>query len=361
MRAQAAVFSGTPKSIAVTEVDVLEPAGAEILVRVLGSTLCGSDLHTFEGRRDVACPTILGHEIVGQIVAAGPVAALRDLNGAPLKSGDRVTWTIVANCGTCFFCERDLPQKCLHAVKYGHEQLKPGGFLRGGLADYCHLAAGTSIIRLPEAFPVSIACPASCATATVSAALEAAGSAPQAAVCITGAGMLGLTACAMARARGAEIICCVEPDPARRERARKFGATHAIAPAEIHQIPDEPRLRHGFDLLLEFSGVSAAFSLVWPRIRIGGAAILVGSVFPAAPVPLALEQIVRRQLTVRGVHNYAPRHLAAAVQFLIEHQHLVPWGELVEHWFSLNDVAAAFELGADPSQIRIGVGLGGIH
>ncbi|WP_406695032.1 zinc-binding dehydrogenase [Singulisphaera sp. Ch08] len=291
----------------------------EILVRVLGCTLCGSDLHSVEGRRSVPVPTVLGHEIVGEIVEFGKSGPTRDLAGQELKIGDRVTWAIVASCGHCDFCDRSLPQKCLNAVKYGHEPFRDGRELLGGLAEHCLLVAGTAIVRLPDRMPLEVACPASCATATIAAALEAAGDLQGRQVCVIGAGMLGLTACAMARVQGAAGIVCVEPNDLRREHALLFGASGVARPDELTAVAAEAVGRHGFDVVVELSGHPSAFEMVWPLIRVGGRLILVGSVFPAPPVSVSLEQIVRRHLTIRGIHNYAPRHLLAAVEFLSAH------------------------------------------
>ncbi|MCF6286659.1 MAG: alcohol dehydrogenase catalytic domain-containing protein, partial [Candidatus Hydrogenedentes bacterium] len=67
----AALFHGPQQALELRQIPLPQPAGAEILVRVLGCTLCGSDLHTMDGRRETPVPTILGHEIVGEIVSFG--------------------------------------------------------------------------------------------------------------------------------------------------------------------------------------------------------------------------------------------------------------------------------------------------
>src|SRR5262245_10612803 len=220
----AAVFSGVSGQMELREISRPEPSSGEILVRVLGCTLCGSDLHTFEGRRQVPTPTVLGHEVTGEIVALGPDAPRCDLAGQELRCGNRITWSLVASCGQCVFCQHDLPQKCVKAVKYGHEPLRPGRELLGGLAEHCLLVPGTSIVRLPDDFPLEVACPANCATATAAAALEAVGEIQGTRVLVLGAGLLGLTVCAMARTRRAAEVICVEVNSERRTRARLFGA-----------------------------------------------------------------------------------------------------------------------------------------
>lgn len=351
----AAIFEGHPGQMVLRELSIPRPRSAEVLVRVLGCTLCGSDVHTFEGRRSVPVPTVLGHEIVGEIVAFGETAGRTDLAGQALRLGDRVTWAIVAHCGACPMCHCGLPQKCLHGVKYGHEALRPEHELSGGLAAHCLLAAGTSIVRLPADLPLAVACPANCATATVAAAIEAAGELSGRSVCLFGAGMLGLTASAMARSLGAEVVVCVDPVPARCEQALRFGATHVSSPEALTPLANSLVGPLGFDVVLELSGSPAAFHAAWSLLRTGGTLVLVGSVFPGAPIPIALEQVVRRHLTIRGIHNYAPRHLQTAVNFLAAHHQAVPFADLVTQWLPLSSIAEAFTLSHRPESIRIGV------
>jgi alcohol dehydrogenase len=358
---RAAVFRGTARELELRRFPTPQPQPDEALVRVLGCTLCGSDLHSYEGRRSVSVPTVLGHEIVGEIVALGDAPARsdtparRDLAGNLLLVGDRITWAIVASCGDCFYCRRGLPQKCQRGVKYGHEAFRPGRELLGGLAEHCLLVPGTAVVKLPDELPLATACPASCATATIVAALEAAGPIRGRTVCILGAGLLGLSACAMARTEGAREVICVDPHAGRVARSLEFGATRAVAPEGLAGAVAATTEGHGADVILELSGSPQAFEAAWPLACLGATMVLIGSVFPSAPVPVQLEAIVRRQLTIRGVHNYAPRQLLTAVQFLAEQHRAFPFAELVAQWFSLEDAAKACEAARNPGQIRIGV------
>ena len=351
----AAIFHGSGRDLELRSIARPQPRDKEILVSVLGCTLCGSDLHTFDGRRNVEVPTILGHEIVGEICSHGDSASMRDLAGREMRIGDRVTWSVVANCGDCFYCLRGLPQKCLASVKYGHEALRPGRELLGGLAEHCLLVPGTAIVRLPDEVPLSTACPASCATATVSAALAAAGDLRGRNVCLFGAGLLGLTASAMLRVSGAANVVCVDLNESRLVRAREFGASHVATPDELRNTAREITEMHGFDIVLELSGSPAAFESGWEFLRRGGTLILVGSVFPTPPVPISPEEIVRRNLTIRGVHNYAPQDLVHAVEFLANHHLDFPFADLVGQWYPLASAAEAFGRSHDAGHIRIGV------
>lgn len=356
-RSTAAVFSGVPSSVErrVFEIPTLAPG--EILVKVLASTVCGSDLHSLECRRKVPIPTVLGHEIVGEIVAFGSPTPPMDLNGANLAMGDRVVWGVVAHCGQCFYCERDLPQKCEHAIKYGHEALRPGKELLGGFAEHCLLVQGTSIVQLPKHLPLEVACPTSCATATIVAALKPITQYRGRSILIFGAGMLGLTACAMAKSRGCDSILCIDVDPERRSLSLAFGANQAIPPAELNEQIQSMTNGKGFDYSLELSGANSSFLAAMDSTRIGGTIVSAGAVFPSAPIELGVERLTRRNLTIVGIHNYDPSNLRDAVEFLAANHQNFPFATLVTQWFTLASIAEAFVAAKDKSNIRVGIKL----
>ncbi len=349
----AAVFHGPGRPLELREVAVPAPKGPEVLVEVLACTLCGSDLHSLEGRRSVAVPTILGHEILGRIAAFGPDASRTDSAGRPIFEGDRVTWAIVASCGECVFCRRDLPQKCERAVKYGHEPMSPGRELTGGLAGHVLLARGTSIFRVPDHLPDALLCPANCATATVANALEAAGPIAGRSVLVMGCGMLGVTAAGWASARGADAVLACDLDPARRDRAAALGA-QPVAPGELADAVMGRTNGRGVDVALELTGSADAIEAMLPLARIGGTVVMVGAVAPTRPVAIDPEQVVRRCLTIRGLHNYAPRHLRQALDFLATPA-ASPLGSLVGAWHPLAELQDALDAGSTAGSLRIGV------
>lgn len=359
MKTRAAVFREVGKPLDLVEFPTPAPAAGETLVRVLASTLCGSDLHTYYGRRDAAKPTILGHEIIGEIVAFGGGAEAADCRQQPLQIGDRVSWAIVANCGGCFYCRRDLPQKCEQAVKFGHKAFRQqaGGVegLVGGLADHCLLPRGASLMRLPDSLGVEVACPANCATATAAAALQTVGVVEHRVIVVFGLGLLGLMASAQAATRGAEVWG-VDPDAARRELAEQFGATRTLNPEQLSQLATLPNDGRGFDAAIDMSGAPAAMEAALSSLRLGGTLVLVGAVHPTPAVELSPERVVRRNLAIHGVHNYRPQDLATAIDFLTANQTRFPLDRLVQQWFSLEQADDAFQAASvEPAPIRVGV------
>ncbi|HZZ79931.1 MAG TPA: zinc-binding dehydrogenase [Gemmataceae bacterium] len=340
--ARAVLFRGAGQPLEIVEAPTPTPAGEEILVRVACCTLCSSDMHTHAGRRESPTPTVLGHEIVGRIEAFGPDAARIDHRGVDLRLGDRVSWSVAASCGRCFYCADGLPQKCVSLHKYGHRRVEMAQPFAGGLADYVLLVSGSAIFRVPDALSDALVASANCATATVAAVLRAAGAIEGRTVLVLGAGILGLTACTMARSAGAAHVLPCDTNSARCGRARAFGATHAVTPDALPDAIADITSGRGADVTLELAGVASTVQAGLERTRIGGTLVLAGTVLPTPSVPLDPEAVVRRMLTIRGVHNYAPRDLATALDFLAGPGQAYPFADLIAHTFRLDEIDSAF-------------------
>lgn len=341
------------ESIAVPGVE-LRPG--EALVEVELATVCGSDVHTVLGHRRQPAPGVLGHEQVGRIVALGPGGA-SSVDGAVLALGDRVVWTVTASCGACERCLRGLPQKCHELRKYGHERLERGWELSGGFATHVHLLRGTGIVRVPETMPAELAAPASCSTATAVAALDAGGGAPLdgAEVLVAGAGMIGLAVTAIASAAGATVTV-VDPDDVRRDTARRFGARTVLDPSDgalAGQLAAHGRSAPV--LSVEASGAAGSVRALLETSEVGGTVVLVGSVSPGPSVELDPERMVRRLLTVRGVHNYAPAHLQGAIDFLAATPGPFAAERLVGASFPLDALDEALVAAAAGTHVRVAV------
>jgi putative phosphonate catabolism associated alcohol dehydrogenase len=313
------------------------------LVQVDLATVCGSDLHTVLGHRRSPAPSVLGHEQVGTVAAVSAHRPPTYPGGAPLVVGDRVVWSVTASCGHCDRCRRGFGQKCRTLRKYGHERIGPEWLLSGGFATHCEVVAGTTVVRVPDHLPNAVAAPASCATATVAAALAVAGPLARRRVLVTGAGLLGVTATAMATEAGAEVVVS-DPDPVRRALAARFGATACVG------TDDDPG---EVDLAVELSGHPAAVERCLAALRTGGRAVLAGSVSAARPVSLDPERLVRGLQTITGVHNYRPADLATALEFLAEHHQRYPFAEIIAPGRPLDRIGAAIDAAdSDPRTLR---------
>lgn len=344
----AAVFHGPGNALELRSFTLPNLSAGEGLVEVDCCTLCGSDLHSIQGKRTVETPTILGHEILGRLVEA--TEGLCDVDGLPLVVGDRISWSIAASCQRCFFCKRGLPQKCERLFKYGHQMVDGPHPLSGGLATHCHLAAGTAIVKIPDELTDFVASPANCATATVAGALRIAGAQSGKSIIVIGAGMLGLSAAAMAQHQGAKHVFVSDINQKRADFALKFGATHA-------DLTDLAELTNGrgADLVMDMSGSPDAMENAIQQLRIGGRLILVGAAFPDRALSIAAEQVVRRMLRIEGLHNYTPEDLRTAIAFLTETHDQFPFHELVEREYRLADINQAVADSLNNPLIRVAI------
>jgi putative phosphonate catabolism associated alcohol dehydrogenase len=340
----AAVFRAVGEPLKLERFPIPDPQGSEIVAKILCATICGSDLHSYYGRRHSPVPSVLGHEMVGRVQAAGPAGA-KDFRGRPLAVGDRIAWSMVWSCGACFYCSRDLRPKCEKLMKFGHEPIVPGRALVGGMAEHCHLPEGTAIFRVPGNLSDAVASPANCATATVAAIFRYAGPVAGQVVVVQGAGMLGQTACAMAAMGGASQVIAIEPDARRRANALRFGAMEALDSAlpekEILARVRELSAGQGADIGIEVAGYPESIELGVGLLRVGGRFVMAGATFPSRPVQLPGELLVRRMIQIVGVYNYSPEDLESALAFLSQAAGRYPFEELVGRRFPLSAVNEA--------------------
>ena len=342
----AAVFHDAARPLQLQHLAVPLPRSGEAVIRVDLCTVCGSDLHTITGRRQEATPTIPGHEVIGTVVRVGDPAPL-SLDGSALQPGDRVSWSVCVCCQNCERCRSGLTQKCLSVTKYGHELAEGHHSLSGGLAEYLLLRANSAVLRVDPLLPDEVACPANCATATVAAAIRIAGVIEGRRVAIIGAGLLGLTAAAMAIHHKAASVQILDRDPKRLQQAARF--CPQVQATDSEQGPADA------DVILECSGAHAAIEQALAALAVGGTLVLVGSVMPTPPVALHPEQIVRRCLTIRGIHNYTADDLLAAHRFLMAEHGRFDFGQLVQRIFSLQDINEAIRWALAEQPLRIGI------
>jgi putative phosphonate catabolism associated alcohol dehydrogenase len=312
-----AVWSGPGRPIELVTASAAELQVGEALLAVELTTICGSDLHTVAGRRPAATPLVLGHEIVGRVVALGPGTPLADVRGRRVMVGDRLVPGIFAACGVCDRCRRGLPEKCRTLMKYGHTGPAQTWPLTGGFAEQLHVRRGTPVVVVPERLPGAVAATVGCAVATavsVAAAARPAAGWGGVPVTVAGAGLVGLLAAALLVRSGA-VVTVLEPAAVRWAGVRAVGA-EPLEPSAAE--PDSA------EVFLELSGSAAAVAAAPDITAVGGTVVLAGTVSPGVEIRWPAETVVRRLLTVRGVHNYRPEHLAEAAAWMEHSPELWP-------------------------------------
>ena len=304
----------------------------DVLVRVSLATICGSDLHTVSGRRGAETPCILGHEIIGTIIAPNH---LRSATGETLREGDRVTWSMTTACGTCDYCvHHNLPQKCETMFKYGHARNEGAAALSGGFATHILLRPGTAIYRIPDAVTDQEAVPINCALTTVVNGLVTIGVQSGETAIIHGSGMLGIYAACYLRENGYRCVAVVDTNEERLTIAKRFGATHTFNPDKISVAEIDAAVKaltdgRGADLGVEVSGATIGIPSLITWLGIGGRCVTLGYVYPNAHISVDAHQLVTKCITLRGVHNYHHTALGNALGFVAETRTRYPFGELI--------------------------------
>ena len=357
---RAAVYEAPNTPFIIKEYPLRKVHPGEVLTRVTMSTICRSDIHSYEGKRPNPCPGILGHEIIGIIEEIGENVN-RDMRGDALKVGDRVTWTEYFFDGHCYYRDvLDMPQKCHGVRKYGHDLAEEDPHFLGGFADYCYIVPGTGILKLPDELSDEEATPLNCGVATMVSVTEAANIEMGDAVVIQGLGLLGLYGAAMAKARGARIVIGLDAVPDRLEVAKKFGADLTIDIGKTSAKDVIARVREacrpdGADAVIEVCGVPDVIPSGLQMLRTGGRYVLGGLVSPDANVTIDANMLVKKWITMRGIHNYHPRHLIQALDFVMTNRTRFPFKSIVDSKFKLEELDIAFKKAAERSVLRAAI------
>ena len=329
-----AVYDAPNEPFRLVSFPLRAPGPGEALVRIRMSTICRSDIHSYRGHRPNPCPGVLGHEIIGTIEALGEGLTC-DMRGAPLAVGDRITWSEYFIPGPNPFADMlDLPQKSPGVDKYGHMAAGTPPHHHGGFGEFCYILPKSWILRLPECLSDEEATPINCGVATMVAVVEAASIRLGHRVVVQGLGLLGLYGAAIAKARGASMVVGLDSVPGRRELALRFGVDLALDPAEdpatlLRQVRGACGPL-GPDSVIEVCGSPEAIPLGLELLRTGGTYVLGGVVNPRTMVSLDANLLLRKMLTLRGVHNYHPRNLAEALDFVVSNRERYPFGALVD-------------------------------
>lgn len=353
------LFEGPGKDFVLRQFPVRPLEPGEILVKNLYTTICGSDLHTYCGLRNEPSPTVLGHEIVGEILAIHPNHPGTDLKGRVLGIGDTITWSIFAGNPDSAESRAGMPQKSDNIFKYGHALASEPDVFHGGLGQYCILKPNTALLQLPAYLPIEVAASLNCSVATVSGALRVAGDIRGKNVLITGMGHLGITCAAMCREAGANWIGAADITGKRLQEARAFGVNDIFDLAEGN-IPLKAHLQanlpsKGVDVVFDMSGSVDAMQTGLDCLAVGGVAVWIGAVFPTPGITIDPEKIIRRLLSIRGLHNYNYADFEYAFDFMVAHWQHYPFREAIEKEFPLTQTQQAFSYAVNNKPLRVGI------
>lgn len=265
VRGKAAIFREAKKPLSIEEIEFPDPKPGEVLIKVRAVGVCHTDLATIDGEfpPPPLMPTVLGHEIAGEIYSVGE--GVRDL-----KVGDRVvlSW-LWFTCGKCRYCIRGDEQLCENLIETGRH-------VYGGYAEYV-LAKASHVLKIPPNVPFEYAPAATDAIATPFKGLRVANAKEGDVVVVWGVGALGFNAIQVAKAKGCSVIA-VGRSEFKLQKAKELGADYVVNSAKEDPVKAIKEYSGGgADIVLQLVPTDVkTYEQAFYALRRGGTLVLLG-------------------------------------------------------------------------------------
>ncbi len=353
-----------PKNIEVKEVPVPALEDNDILVKVEGCGVCGTDVHEWKGDPFGLIPVTLGHEGTGEIVALGKNVKC-DTAGNPIKVGDKIV-TSVISCGECQIC-RNHPANtnlCDNQGVFGlihHDEKQPltGWFathllIRGKGATYFVV----NDLDLKERMLLELAC-------VCVHALKRANTTGlinfNSKVLVQGLGPVGLVMISVLRAAGVNHIIAIDGTPKRLEMAKKLGAKTVINFRETTALEDRVKIVKGVtagcgaDFAFQCTGAPMAAKDIYDYIRRGGGMCEMGFFVNNGEYTVNPHfAMCNKEINIVGSWDYSADDYPTTVAFLKQAREMnIPIKELITHTYPLDKLNEAMEMNISQQGIKI--------
>ena len=305
------------------------PIGSgEILVRVIASGICGSDV--MEWYRVKKAPLVLGHEIAGEIAAVGE-------DVTRYKVGDRVFVSHHIPCNTCHYCLRGYHTACetLHTTNYD-----PGGFAEYIRIPRLNVDRGVFVLPDEVSFDAGVFVePLAC----VVRGQRIANLQPGQAVLILGSGISGLLHLLLAKSLGAGRIVTTDISAYRLEMARQLGADTVFdaredIPARMCEINDG-RLA---DFVIVCTGALSAFKQALQSVDRGGTILCFATTEPGVDLPVPINEFWRNEIKLMPSYGNSPLDATLAIELIRSGR--VPVEKMITHRLPLTETGRGFRL-----------------
>ena len=368
--ARVAMLTG-PKKIEVQEIPIPALGDDDILVKVEGAGICGTDVHEWKGDPFGLIPVILGHEGTGEVVYAGKNVKC-DTAGKPLKAGDKIV-TSVLSCGDCYAC-RMVPGRtnlCDNQGVFGligdKRGTAEGNRVNGWFADYMVIKGGYGVtyfqvndLNLKQRMILELACV--CVHAlerSQKTGLLNFGSK----VLVQGCGPVGLVMITVLRAAGINHIIAVDGNEDRLKVAQKMGAKTTVC----FRRPDEDTLDKrvakvkavannvGVDFAFQCTGAPVAAADIFSYIRRGGGLCEMGFFVNNGEYQINPHlAMCNKEIDIVGSWDYSAEDYPKTVAFLKQAEEMgIPIEELITHTYPLDQMNEAMETNVAQKGIKI--------
>ncbi len=365
-KVKAAVVPG-PGRIEIREFPYPKVAEEAALVRMEMSGICGSDLHMYKGEgvcptRETPFPIIIGHENVGTIVEIGSKAAeCLDVEGSPLRKGDRIVHSPDVPCGECDWCKAGYePEFCTNMTGYGTViSCKDYPHLFGGCAEYMYILPGTFVYKVPEDLPTDVAVltePMAVAYGSMLKAMQPypmirEGFSAGDTVVVVGPGPLGMCHASMAMMMGAGKVMMTGSgsarDAKRLEIAKEIGIDNVVnSPDSQERIDEILELtgNKGSDLVIECAGVPQAFREALEMVKKGGTVLEVGNFIDTGGLEISpWKHICAPMVHIIGSWGFPNRRWNNVLRLLQKYPKAIPFEKIVTDRFSVDETEKAIK------------------
>jgi threonine dehydrogenase-like Zn-dependent dehydrogenase len=339
-----------PRAMELTELARPTIGDDEALIRVEACGICGSDIHMYDpdpthGGAVMEFPVIRGHEPVGVVEEIGADAARRHR----LVVGDRVAVDPFLRCGSCRYCLGGKGELCVGGASqhntYAMIPLAVGSGLWGGFATHLVATAQTVLYKVPAHVPATRAALFNVLGAGVKWCIDVGGATLGSSVVVLGSGQRGISCAVSALEVGAEFVAVtgLSADAHKLAVATELGVHEAI---DVER--DDPvqvvldRYESGVDLVIDTTpGYAGAIGDALAMVRTGGRIVLAGT--KGRPVDgVALDQVIRKEVTIHGVLGTGADHYRRAVAMIATTD--LPLELLQTHVFPLEQVEHGIQL-----------------
>jgi alcohol dehydrogenase len=328
-----------PGKFGIEEVERPCVGPGEALVRTTLTTICGTDLHIVRGEYAVEVGRIIGHEFVGVVeeLSAGVTG---------VRVGDRVLVGAITPCGQCRACLSGDAAQCGHGE--GVEALggwRLGNTLHGAQAEYVRIPfAQANLARIPDGLSDEQVLLLADIASTGFSGAESGRVRIGDAVAVFAQGPIGLCASVGARLMGAALIIGVDPDPRRREMAKRMGADVVLDPKQVDVVAEVKRVSGGgVDVAIEALGTQETFEWSLRVLRPGGTLSSLGVYSGKLQVPYdAFAAGIGDHRIVTTLCPGGKERMRRLMEMV--RQHRVDLTPLLTHRFALADIEKAYAL-----------------
>lgn len=319
---QALVYTA-PGKLELKRVPVPSIAEDEVLIRVKSCGICGSDVPGYLGRTGRRIPPmIMGHEFSGVIEEVGAKVSR-------YKPGQRVTVQPIRYCGTCEFCRSGKTSLCSNQSMLGVLETD------GAMAEYVR-AAERQIVPLPD--EVSFDTGALAEPFAVAYSAVEKGDVTGKTVAVVGCGTIGLMIISALRLKGAAAIYAMDLAEDKRAYAKKIGADVVFDPRSEEDFQSMlTETGGGVEVAFEAVGATESVASAMRSLKKAGTAVWVGNMI--AEIKVNMQQIVTRELQVKGNFDYRQEGFADAVRMMGKFD----FSHLIDRVITLDQADLAFE------------------